>query len=245
MSSKTNFELAYAPHTRNYVMYLHTDYRMSGPVRLCCPQVFNKNGEFDLNASEWGKQQLELKEKLHKLVTGKNLDDNDLKRKWKALDITDPWSFKGFFAKGVGLGYPYLAHGLLQDHNGLLMDNICGTEGNEMVCFIKAAGEVSFVEKYLATQNKSKPKIVRIVISSQVSKDTIAVHPYRKNDYKYIPSYYRQDKGVTRLPAVIDFPDKYRKLEPVIPNPHIPTMDELKKAAEDLTGEKAEVSSMN
>ena len=245
MSSKTNFELAYAPHTRNYVMYLHTDHRMSGPVRLCCPQVFNKDGEFDLNASEWGKQQLELKEKLHKLVTGKNLDDNDLKRKWKTLGITDPWSFKGFFAKGLGLGYRFLARGLLEDHNGLLMDNICGTEGNEMVCFVKAASQVAFVEEYLATQNKSKPKIVRIVISSQVSKDTIAVHPYRKNDFQYIPSYYKQDKGVTRLPAVIDFPDKYKKLQPVIPNAHIPTMEELKKAAEDLTGEKAKVTSLN
>ncbi len=245
MSSKTNFELAYAPHTRNYVMYLHTHHRMSGPVRMCCPQVFNKNGEFDLNASEWGKQQQQLKENLHKLVTGKNLDDNDLKRKCKVLGISDPWSFKGFFAKGIGLGYTYLATGLLQDHNGLLMDNICGTEGNEMVCFVKAYAQVAFVEKYLATQNKSKPKIVRIVISSQVSKDTIAVHPYRKNDFKYIPSYYKEDKGVQRLPAIIDFPENYRKLQPVIPDAHIPTMEELKKAAEDLTGEKAKVSKMS
>ena len=114
-----------------------------------------------------------------------------------------------------------------------------------MVCFVKAAGQVAFVEKYLATQNKSKPKIVRIVISSQVSKDTIAVHPYRKNDFKYIPSYYWQDEGVHRLPAIIDFPDKYRKLQPVAPNAHVPTMEELKKAAEDLTGEKAKVSEMN
>ena len=52
MSSKTSLEFAYAPHARNYVMYLNTHYRMSGPVRLCCPQVFNKDGEFDLNA-EW------------------------------------------------------------------------------------------------------------------------------------------------------------------------------------------------
>ncbi len=245
MSSKTNFELAYAPHTRNYVMYLHTDFRMSGPVRMCCPQVFNKNGDFDLNASEWGKQQQQLKENLHKLVTGKNLDDNDLKKKFEQLGITDPWSFKGFFAKGVGLGYPYLASGLLEDHNGLLMDNICGTEGNEMVCFIKAAGQVAFVEQYLETQNKSKPKIVRIIISSQVSKDTIAVHPYRKNDFKYIPSYYRGDKGYIRLPAIIDFPEKYRKLEPVVPDAHIPTMEELKKAAEDLTGGKANVSEIS
>ena len=125
------------------------------------------------------------------------------------------------------------------------MDNICGTEGNEMVCFVKAYAQVAFVEKYLATQNKSKPKIVRIVISSQVSKDTIAVHPYRKNDFKYIPSYYKEDKGVQRLPAIIDFPENYRKLQPVIPDAHIPTMEELKKAAEDLTGEKAKVSKMS
>ena len=125
------------------------------------------------------------------------------------------------------------------------MDNICGTEGNEMVCFVKAAGQVAFVEQYLATQNKSKPKIVRIVISSQVSKDTIAVHPYRKNEFKYIPSYYREDKGVHRLPAIIDFPKNYRKLQPVVPDAHIPTMEELKKAAEDLTGSKASVSKMN
>ena len=241
---KTNFELAYTPHTRNYVMYLHTDHRMSGPVRMCCPQVFNADGEFDLNASEWGKQQQQLKEDLHKIVTGKNLDDNDLKRKFENLGITDPWSFKGFFAKGVGLGWPYLARALLQDHNGLLMDNISGTEGREMVCFVKAAGQVEFVERYLATQNKSKPKIVRIVISSQVSKDTIAVHPYRKNDFKYIPSYYRGDEGIIRLPAIIDFTDKYRKLEPIVPDAHIPTVDELKKAAEDLTGETAKVDEL-
>ena len=54
MSSKTNFELAYAPHTRNYVMYLHTDHRMSGPVRMCCPQVFNKDSEFEFIEGEWG-----------------------------------------------------------------------------------------------------------------------------------------------------------------------------------------------
>jgi len=218
---------------------------MSGPVRMCCPQVFNKDGEFDLNASEWGKQQQQLKENLHKLATGKNLDDNDLKRKCEVLGITDPWSLKGFFAKGVGLGYPYLERGLLQDHNGLLMDNICGTEGNEMICFVKAAGQVAFVEQYLATQNKSKPKIVRIVISSQVSKDTIAVHPYRKNDFKYIPSYYRGDKGIIRLPAIIDFPENYRKLQPVVPDAHIPTMKKLKKAVKDLTGGKANVSKIS
>jgi hypothetical protein len=245
MTSKTNLELAYAPHTRNYVMYLHTDHRLSGPVRMCCPQVFNKDGEFDLNASEWGKRQQQLKEDLHKIVTGENLDDNQLKKKFEILDITDPWSFKGFFAKGLGLGYPYLAHALLEDHNGLLMDNICGTEGNEMVCFVKAAGQVAFVEQYLSTQNKSKPKIVRIVISSQVPKDTISVHPYRKNDFKYIPSYYREDKGIARLPAIIDFPENYRELEPVIPDAHIPTLEELLKAAEDLTGSTAKVSEMS
>ena len=124
------------------------------------------------------------------------------------------------------------------------MDNICGTEGNEMICFIQATGQVAFVERYLATQNKSKPKIVRIIISSQVPKDTIAVHPYRKNDFKYIPSYYRGDEGIIRLPAIIDFPEKYRKLEPVVPDAHIPTAEELKKAAEDLTGEKAKVDEL-
>jgi len=247
MSSKgkTNFELAYTPHTRNYVMYLNTHHRMSGPVRMCCPQVFNAHGEFDLNASDWGKQQLELKEVIHKLATGENLDDNDLKRKCELLGITDPWSLKGYFAKGKGLGYSFLAKGIYQDHNGFLMDNICGTEGNEMVCFVKATGQVAFVEQYLATQNKSKPKIVRIIISSQVPKDTIAVHPYRKNDFKYIPSYYKGDEGIIRLPAIIDFTHKYRKLEPLVPDAHIPTKDELKKAAEDLTGEKANVSSLN
>jgi len=241
---KTNFELAYTPHTRNYVMYLNTHHRMSGPVRLCCPQVFNKDGEFDLNASEWGKQQLELKENLQKLVLGKNLDDNDLKRKCENLGIIDPWCLKGFFAKGKGLGYPYLSRAIYKDHNGYLMDNICGTEGREMICFIQATGQVAFVEQYLATQNKSKPKIVRIVISSQVPKDTIAVHPYRKNDFKYIPSYYRGDEGIIRLPAIIDFPDNYRKLEPIVPDAHIPTVEELKKAAEDLTGEKAKVDEL-
>ena len=247
MSSKgkTNFELAYTPHTRNYVMYLNTHHRMSGPVRMCCPQVFNAHGEFDLNASDWGKQQLELKEVIHKLATGENLDDNNLKRKCELLGITDPWSLKGYFAKGKGLGYPFLAKGIYQDHNGFLMDNICGTEGNEMVCFVQATGQVAFVEQYLATQNKSKPKIVRIIISSQVSKDTIAVHPYRKNDFKYIPSYYKGDEGIIRLPAIIDFANKYRKLEPLAPDAHIPTAEELKKAAEDLTGEKANVSSLN
>jgi len=247
MSSKgkTNFELAYTSYTRNYVMYLHTDHRMSGPVRMCCPHVFNKDGEFDLNASEWGKQQQQLKEDLHKIVTRKNLDDNDLKRKFENLGITDPWSLKGFFAKGKGLGYPFLKQAIHDDHNGFIMDNICGTEGNEMICFIQATGQVEFVEQYLATQNKSKPKIVRIVISSQVPKDTIAVHPYRKNDFKYIPSYYREDKGVTRLPAIIDFTDNYRKLEPHAPDSHIPTMDELKKAAEDLTGNEAKVTPLN
>ena len=125
------------------------------------------------------------------------------------------------------------------------MDNICGTEGNEMICFIQAVGQVGFVEKYLAAQNPSKPKIVRIVISSQVKKDTIAVYPYRHNDFKYIPSYYRNDKGITRLPAIIDFTDKYRKFEPVRPHAHIPTPEELKKTAEDLTGEKANVSDLH
>ena len=245
MTSKTSLEFAYSPHACNYVMYLNTDFRLSGPVRLCCPQVFNKDGEFDLNASEWGKQQQQLKEDLHKIVTGKNLDDNELKRKFEILGITDPWSLKGFFAKGKGLGYPYLYSGLYKDHNGFLMDNICGTEGNEMICFIQAVGQVGFVEKYLAAQNPSKPKIVRIVISSQVKKDTIAVYPYRHNDFKYIPSYYRNDKGITRLPAIIDFTDKYRKFEPVIPDAHIPTPDELKKSAEDLTGEKANVSDLH
>lgn len=245
MTSKTSLEFAYSPHARNYVMYLNTHYRMSGPVRLCCPQVFNKDGEFDLNASEWGKQQQQLKEDLHKIVTGKNLDDNELKRNFETLGITDPWSLKGFFAKGKGLGYPYLSAGLYKDHNGFLMDNICGTEGNEMICFIQAAGQVGFVEKYLAAQNPSKPKIVRIVISSQIPKDTIGVYPYRRNDFKYIPSYYRNDKGITRLPAIIDFTEKYRKFEPVMPDAHMPTSDELKKAAEDLTGEKADVSDLD
>ena len=125
------------------------------------------------------------------------------------------------------------------------MDNICGTEGNEMICFIQATGQVGFIEKYLAAQNPSKPKIVRIVISSQISKDTIGVYPYRRNDFKYIPSYYRNDEGIIRLPAIIDFSNKYRKLEPVMPNAHIPTPEELKKTAEDLTGEKANVDSLN
>ena len=245
MSSKTSLEFAYAPHARNYVMYLNTHYRMSGPVRLCCPQVFNKDGEFDLNASEWGKEQLQLKEEIHKIVTGKNLDDNELKKKFEILDISDPWSLKGFFAKGKGLGYPFLCRAIYNDHNGFLMDNICGTEGNEMICFIQATGQVAFIEKYLEAQNPSKPKIVRIVISSQVPKDTIAVYPYRRNDFKYIPSYYRNDKGVTRLPAIIDFTDKYKKFEPYRKNAHIPTMDDLKKSAENLTGEKADVTSLN
>jgi len=245
MSSKTNLELAYAPHTRNYVMYLNTNHRLSGPIRMCCPQVFNKEGEFDLNASDWGKQQQELKEMLHKLVTGENLDDNDLKKKFLQLGIEDPWDLHGFFAKGKGLGYPFLYKGIYEDHNGFLMDNICGSEGNEMVCFIKAVRQVAFVEKYLASQNRSKPKIVRIIISSQVSKDTIAVYPYRKNDFKYIPSYYKGDEGITRLPAIIDFPDKYRKLEPLKPDVHVPTMEDLRKAAEDLTGEEVNVSSLN
>ena len=48
------------------------------------------------------------------------------------------------------------------------MDNICGTEGNEMVCFVKAVGQVAFVEQYLETQNKSKPKIVRIIIFDHI-----------------------------------------------------------------------------
>ena len=247
MTSKTQLELAYAPHTRNYVMYLHTHHRMSGPVRMCCPQVFNKDGEFDLNASDWGKRQQKFKELMveHVVTVGQNLEDNSLERSLEILGITDPWGLHGFFAKGKGLGYPFLKRAIHDDHNGFIMDNISGTEGNEMICFIQATGQVEFVEQYLATQNKSKPKIVRIVISSQVPKDTIAVHPYRKNDFKYIPSYYREDKGVTRLPAIIDFPDNYRKLEPHAPDSHIPTMDELKKAAEDLTGNEAKVTPLN
>lgn len=59
------------------------------------------------------------------------------------------------------------------------------------------------------------------------------------------PSYYREDKGVTRLPAIIDFTDNYRKLETHAPDSHIPTMDELKKAAEDLTGNEAKVTPLN
>lgn len=244
MTTKTSLELAFTPHTRNYVMYLHTSFRMSGPVRMCCPQVFNKDGEFDLNASEWGKQQLELKNKLQEIIIGKNLDDNDLKRNCEILGITDPWCLQGFFAKGKGLGYPYLYRGIYEDHNGFLMDNICGNEGNEMICFIKAAGQVGFVEQYLAQHNKSCPKIVRIVISSQIPKDTISVAPYRKNDFKYIPSYYKNNKGVIRLPAIIDFTDKYVKLEPIVPDAHIPTFDDLKKTAEDLTGNEAKVTSL-
>ena len=248
MTSKTNLELAYSPHARNYVMYLHTYFRMSGPVRMCCPQVFNKDGEFDLNASEWGKRHLALKNDLRALaekVIGKNLDDNELNKKYDLLNIKDPWKLHGFFAKGKGLGYPYLYRAIYEDHNGFLMDNISGTEGNEMICFIKATGQVGFVEQYLAQHNKSCPKIVRIVISSQVPQDTISVVPYRKKDFKYIPSYYRNDKGVTRLPAIIDFTEKYVELEPVVPDAHIPTFDDLKKAAEDLTGNEAKVTSLS
>lgn len=239
MSKKqTSLDLAYSPHALNYVMYLHTDFRLSGPVRMCCPQVFNKDDQFDLNASEWGKAHLELKDNIKNIVNAHNLDDNDLERQLELLNITDPWSLRGFFAKGKGLGYIHLAKAICNDHNGYLMDNITGTEGNEMICFIKAINEVAFVEEYLSHHNKSKPKIVRIVISSQVPKNTISVHPYRSNDFKYIPSYYRGDKGVIRLPAIIDFSEKKRDIR-VYRDPSnvkIPTREEILKTAQDIIG---------
>ena len=82
------------------------------------------------------------------------------------------------------------------------------------------------------------PKIVRIVISSQVPKNTISVHPYRSNDFKYIPSYYRGDKGVIRLPAIIDFSEKKRDIR-VYRDPSnvkIPTREEILKTAQDIIG---------
>ena len=239
-SPKSHLELAYAPHTLNYVMYLHTSFRRSGPIRGVMPNLFNKDGEFDLSQDPWGRLQLELKKDIHELKNrafGTNLDDNDLKRFYEQEGITDPWSLKGFFTKGKGIGYPYMNVGIYNDQQGYLMDTLCGTDGNESICFIKATAQVGFVEEYLAEHNKAKPKIVRIIISSQVPKDTIAIYPYRKNNFKYIPSYYRDEKGISRLPAIIDFPDKYVKFTPHKNDKlHIPTCDEIHQAAEKLCG---------
>jgi hypothetical protein len=240
MSTKSHLELQYAPHSRNYTMYLDTSSRLSGAIRGVMPNLFNKDDEFDLSQDPWGRLQLELKNDIQKLKNcafGKNLDDNDLQRFYELEGITDPWSLKGFFTKGKGLGYPYLAKAIYEDQDAYLMDTICGIAGHEMVCLIKATKKVGFVEQYLAEHNKAKPKIVRIIISSQVPKDTIAIYPYRKNEFKYIPSYYRNDKGVTRLPAIIDFPSKYVKFTPQkSDNPHVPTREDMEQAAEKLCG---------
>jgi len=221
-------------------MYLNTSFRLSGPIRGCMVNLFTKDGRFNLDQDPWGRNILELKELQHefiKRVRDTNLEDNDLKRFYYQEHIKDPWELKGFFTKGKGLGYPFLKHAIYNDQQGYLMDTMFGTDGNEMICFIKALGELTFVEKYLAEHNKAKPKIVRIVISSQVPKDIIAVYPYRKNEFKYIPSYYKENNAITRLPAVIDFPDKYIKLVPRTSSPELmPTQDDVLKAAQKLCG---------
>ena len=44
---------------------------------------------------------------------------------------------------------------------------------------------------------------------------------------------------------VNEIPENYVELEPVVPDAHIPTFDDLKKAAEDLTGNEAKVTSLS
>jgi len=238
--SKTQLELALSPHAHNYTMYLHTSSRMSGPIRGIAPAMFDKDGEFDLTQHEWGRDMLKLKDDIHefnKQVFRVNLDDNDLTRFYEQEGIKDPWGLKGFFTKGKGLGWSFLAKGIYEDQQGYIMDTMYGCDGNEMICFIQATKQVEFVEEYLSQHSKSKPKIVRIVISAQVPKGIIAIYPHRKNNFKYIPSYYREEKGVVRLPAIIDFPEKYIELIPIMSRLDFPrTKEQMQEIADKAYG---------